>query len=596
MERMTLTGTRAKLPDADIVGIDLGTTNCAVSVFSADTVPTLLPIGKDGSFTVPSCVRWDGYNEEQEPIFTVGAEAYSERYKPNVVYSIKRLMGSGQKVSFHSTKEVVLGNQRTSREFLSTTPAMVSAQILKHLKERTAEFYREVDKCVITVPAYFDQRQIEDTLLAAKLSGWDCKQILKEPTSASYIYSQLGYATNGSVVIYDLGGGTFDVTHMNFLRRDSIPSKMLTYLKKQYGINIAETTADLNDQYFCRVLGTYGNVHLGGDDIDRAFGDMVIKEAGIEFSTEERETLYLRCEEFKKMGIDAMDAHIGEHRLRLSAGMLNSAVDAIFEQTMDLMRDIDMSDVKTIVLVGGSTKSKRLRENLQAAFPGVEISVVLDPDATVSLGAGSIAKAIAGNKSLMYADVLPLPIGILVDEKEVEVCIPRNTSMPYTVRKTYHTIHDNQEQITLHLYQGLSSKPENCTHLGRLTMTDIPIRPAGDTKVDVLFILTGQGTLKIRSCIEGTEREEELVIDNIFDVKEETPKAATPVQEEEDTLVARDDFERAFLGLAGENEEVLQLFRLRRQVPSLDISEDDKLLRMQEYEDEIATKVLGGLS
>lgn len=587
MEKMNLFAEQDK--SSAIVGIDLGTTNSAVAIYNAGTVPSLLPIGKDGKYTVPSCVRWDGYNENDEPIFTVGDEAYQERYHPNVIYSIKRMMGSGQKVSFHSPVVRVTGEKETRQEFLSTTPAYVSSLILNHLKYKVAEFYGPADKCVITVPAYFNQRQIEDTLEAAKLAGWDCKQILKEPTSASYIYSQLGHAETGSVLIYDLGGGTFDVTHMNFLRKDAIPKKMLTSLKRQYGIELDNTGADNNDQYFCRVLGTYGDMHLGGDDIDKVYGDMLKKEENLALSDVGEEQLYLACEAFKKSGVYGQDITIEGKQIHMTSSGLDKAVDVIFERTLRIMDEIDMSSVRTIVLVGGSTKSQRIRDNLANAFPHVEISAVLDPDATVALGAGSVAKAIAKDASLMYADVLPLPIGVLVDEKRVDVCIEKNTSMPHTSKKIYHTLHDNQSQITVHVYQGLSSNPKECTYLGRLTLTDIPKAPAGDVDVIVSFILTGQGRLKILSRIDGIDKEETLVIDNIFDVK-------TAPQEDSSVdyggLFPKDSFEEVFLAMAEGNDEVLAMFKDRRQLLKSSLGEAEKVEKVQQCEDAIVSKLL----
>lgn len=588
MEKMNLFGDQVS---NDIIGIDLGTTNSAVAVYNAGTVPTLLPIGENGKYTIPSCVRWDGYDENDQPIFTVGAEAYSVRYQPNVIYSIKRLMGSGEKVSFTSVEEERISASETKRKFLSTTPAYVSSIILKYMKDKVAEFYRPVDKCVITVPAYFNQRQIEDTLEAAKLAGLDCKQILKEPTSASYIYSQLGHAANGTVLIYDLGGGTFDVTHMNFLRRDAVPSKLLTSLKRQYGIVLENGNGlDATDQYFCRVLGTYGDINLGGDDIDKELGDYLIKKYNVEVNDEDKERIYLKCEEFKKSGIYGLDFTIGDNKIHITSEDLDVAVDKIFARTLRIMEDIDMSNVGTIVLVGGSTKSQRIRDNLSKAFPGVEISAVLDPDATVALGAGSVAKAIASNSDLMYADVLPLPIGVLVDEKRVDVCIPRNTSMPHTVSKQYHTIHDNQTQITVHVYQGLSSLPAECTYLGRLTLTDIPKAPAGEVDVQVSFVLTGQGRLRILSRIEGIDKEESLVIDNIFDVKDDGPTRTNPAEDSGDGLF--DDFERNFMPLAEGKEEIIQLFADRRKLAEAASTEEERLASLQVYEDIIVGKLM----
>lgn len=498
-----------QLGSCDIIGIDLGTTNSAVSVFTAGTVPTLLPIGKNGSPTVPSCVRWDGHDEGGEPIFTVGAAAYAERYKPNVIYSIKRMMGSGETVSFCSPDK---------GKSLEMTPAAVSGIILRHIKDKVAEFYAPITKCIITVPAYFNQRQMEDTIKAAELAGLECLQVLKEPTSASFIYSQLGYAQSGSVLIYDLGGGTFDATHMTFLRKDAVPKKMASSLKRQYGITLDNAGGDVTDQYYSRVIGTYGDMKLGGDDIDKMFGDRAIKEQKVELSESGREQVYLRCEAFKKRGIAGEDIVVEDKVIHLDVNMLNDCVDKIFDRTMKIIQDIDVSEVTSIVLVGGSTKSPRLRQDLQSAFPKLEISAVLDPDATVALGAGAVAKAVANRKDLEYSDVLPLPIGVLVNESSIDVCLQKNTSMPYSTNRTYYTLHDNQDRISVHVFQGLSTKPEKCTYLGRITVDGIPPKPAGDVCVMLSFILTGQGRLKVVSRVEGVDREEELVVDNIFTV------------------------------------------------------------------------------
>lgn len=575
---------------ANIMGIDLGTTNSAVSIFNAGTVPSLLPIGEGMSHTVPSCVRWDGWNDENEPIFTVGAEAYKERYKSNVVYSVKRIMGSGKTITLIDPNDQSVDDPRR----ITLTPAEVSAIILNHLAQRVEVLDHKITKCVITVPAYFNQRQINDTMEASRLAGLECLQILKEPTSASYIYSLLGYAQSGSVLIYDLGGGTFDVTHMNFLRRDSIPKSLLSSLQKQYGIKLSDIKgADSNDQYFCRVLGTYGDVNLGGDDIDKLAGDAIIARAGLtdKLTSEQKEEVYLRCEAFKKSGFAGEEFTIGGNTINLMYGDIDEAVDQIFDRTLKLMSDIDMSDVKTIVLVGGSTKSKHLRDNLAKAFPGVTISAVLDPDATVALGAGSVAKALASDKNVMYADVLPLPIGILVDQDHVEFCIAKNTPMPYVTSSTYYTMHDNQDTVTLHVYQGLSSKPEEDVYLGKLSIKGIPNAPAGEVSVGVGFMLTGQGRLKVTSVINGVRRDESLVIDNIFDVKDagQSGALATKGYEVEGyTLYPEDDFEECFLPMAVENLKVLSLFAKRRTAINSGSTEVASL------EDAIVAKLTGG--
>lgn len=538
----------------DIIGIDLGTTNSAVSVFSADTVPTILPIGKGGRLTIPSCVKWERPEMNGCKAWTVGADAYAERFMPDVVYSVKRMMGSGKKVRFT--------DRDNPDHHLDLTPAEVSSIILRYIKEQVAELYRPVEKCIITVPAYFDQRQMNDTIEAAKLAGLDCLQILKEPTSASFIYSLLGYAQSGAVLIYDLGGGTFDATHMTFLRKDAVPKKMATLLRKQYGIELDKTGGDVTDQYYSRVIGTWGDMQLGGDDIDKLFGDKAAKASGLDFNKEEMERLYLRCEEFKKNEASAMDVNINGKTVHLDNDTLNECVDAIFERTLKVIGDVDMSSVSTIVLVGGSTQSRRLQDNLQRTFPGKEISVVLDPDATVALGAGAVAKALSNKKSLNYSDVLPLPIGVLVNEKSVEVCLQKNTSMPYSATRTYCTVHDNQERVTVHVFQGLSANPDKCTYLGRVTVDGVPPKPAGEVSVKLTFVLTSEGRLKVISRVDGVDKEEELVVDNIF-----TSNASEEVQVKGGALAPEDDFETMVLDTAGDdNADIVAMLVERRSL------------------------------
>lgn len=544
MKKLDLNSHAGTVTASDIVGIDLGTTNSAVSVYSANTVPTILDIGKDGGYTVPSCVMWCGGDK-----FIVGVKAYEQRYKSNVCYSVKRIMGSDTPIILRTDD----GEQRTF------SPAEISAEILKELKRLVEEYYLPVDQCIITVPAYFNQRQIEDTLKAAKLAGWNCRQILKEPTSASYIYSMLGYAgSTGTRLIYDLGGGTFDATNVLFIRTDEIPSKMVSSLKRQYGIDFSNISGvDSTDQYICRVLGTYGDMNLGGDDIDKCLADLCIKRAGSpSLSREDKEKLILTCESFKRAGFNQQSTTIGGIEFSITQEDLKIATEQIFERTMDTLKDAYLGDVKSIVLVGGSTKSQFIRESLAERFPEVEISAVLDPDATVALGAGAVAKAVSNNGEMAYADVLPLPIGVLVNEESVDVCIPKNTSMPYMVSRNYYTLHDGQERVTIHVYQGLSTNPKEDTYLGKLTIDGIPNASAGDVIVKVNFILDGQGRLKITAIVDGVEKPVDLVIDNIFSVAER----GTGVKGEH-----FDEFEQCFMPLLENNEEAILLFEKRRK-------------------------------
>lgn len=549
-----------------IMGIDLGTTNSAVAVYTRGVVPALCPMGPNGKTTLQSCVRWDGGDK-----FTVGPEAYADRYKPNVCYSVKRLMGTDSVVQFKLD-----GNEAGMNSFLELTPAEVSAEILKALAARANEYYPGLYRCIITVPAYFNQRQIEDTIKASKLAGLECVQILKEPTSASYIYSELGYAQDGSILIYDLGGGTFDVTIMSFLRKASIPTKVVSALKRLYKIDVNSASDDSSSLYYCRVLGTYGDTKLGGDDIDDEIALRVWEAAGKpKVSLAAREELILRCEQFKKGKAAAQDLEVQGQIYHVTREDVKEATRVIFNRTLDILNSVSqeqLDQVKTIVLVGGSTKSEYIVEFLEDTFPGMEISRVLDPDATVALGAGAVAKDLQEGRGASYQDVLPLAIGILDNETTIDVCIPKNTAMPYSVSRVYHTIYDNQEAVSIDVYQGLSKNPDECVYLGKLRIDKLPPKPAGTLDITVSFLLSAQGRLKVTSCVEGISEMRELTIDSIFSVNNEEPDVCQSGEKFD-----RDDFEKTFAEFCSDNPRIAELLLKRRELLAAGSTEVDAI-------------------
>lgn len=534
-----------------IMGIDLGTTASAASVYTAGVVPRLCPLGDTQRTTMPSCVRWEGGDK-----FTVGVEAYNTRYTPSTVYSVKRLMGSDEVVT--------LTNPNDSHDKRTFTPAEISAKILSALVDMVHEVYPGINRCVITVPAYFSQRQIEDTIKASEIAGLDCVQLLKEPTSASYVYSNLGYVKDGSALIYDLGGGTFDATVLSFLKKSSISAKMKSSLKKMYDIDVDSIrTGDDNGLYFCRVLGTYGDTRLGGDDVDREMATQVAKQLGDKsISKQNFEKLVLRCEQFKKQNIFGMDWDCAGTMVKLTRSDLEHAIRAVFNRTLDIINTIPLEQlqaVKTIVLVGGSTKSDYLVDLIKEAFPDKEVSRVLDPDATVALGAGAVAKDLQQGKGAAYRDVLPMGIGILDRETTIDFCINKNTEMPYSTSRIYYTMEDNQEALSLMIYQGLSTDPAKCGFLGRIRIAGLPRREAGKVQVRVSFLLSAQGRLKITASLVGeSDSEHELIIDSLFSVTEKDNVAASKEQ-------AFDSFEEGIKGLYEDRADIVALVNKRRE-------------------------------
>ena len=547
LKKMSLTTETKK-----IFGIDLGTTNSAIALRTASTVPTLIPLGK--KTTLPSCVMWENGQ------FIVGEEAYAKRYQSNVIYSVKRLMGSNKTITLVDGEKSI-----------SLTPAEVSSHILTELCKRASVYYDNVKDVVITVPAYFNQKQIEDTLKAGELAGLTIHHILKEPTSAGYVYSNIDSAESGEQVIYDLGGGTFDVTHSVLIRKTPEVQQTTNYLESYYDIKINTEDSDKSDKYYSRVLGTYGDMHLGGDDIDTALANRLLSKEGItkqDIGEEDFEKLVLECEKFKKSDIFGFEFTIAGKTFHMNQELLKEATREIYEKTLTIMQpllsNIKSNNIKSIILVGGSTKSKYIREWLASEFPMATVVCSLNPDETVAQGAASVGYDIAGGIPFKFQDVLPLAIGVLVDETTISTCLPTNTSIPYSTSKVYTTLYDNQQVLEVKLYQGLSTNPNDCTFLGTIRIENLPPAPKGELDIVIDFILAVNGRLRVQATIGDLTKD--IEIENIFSVKN--------AEQEKDT------FKDTFLSLAisTNNEKVIQLFEKREKA-----SEEEK----EEIESEI---------
>lgn len=541
MKKLNLNNNVSQEMEIPCIGIDLGTTNSAVSVLDNTRIPRVLPIGEDGSPTVPSCVLWE------DGKWIVGQEAYKQRYKKNCCYSVKRLMGSDTEIVLYDEK-----NHAT----LKTNPIEVSSKILKYMASRVNEMYGKCRKCVITVPAYFSQRQIEDTIKAATLAELDCIQILKEPTAAAYIYSNLEDTAGGDIVIYDLGGGTFDVTHLSLVKKDSVPAKMYQTLNKLYGIKEPEHSEDNTEKFYSRVIGTYGDMMLGGDDIDALTVEYAT--GGVKLKDELRQRLLLSAELIKKVGAFGQTIEFDGKSYQITRSHLVKATGVVYEKTHRIMSEIDMSRVDRIVLVGGSTKSQLIRDYLHRDYPNVQIVHTLNPDETVAQGAGALGGDILGKNQLPYQDVLPLPIGIMVNYNEVDVCLQKNTSIPFSVTRSFVTIEDEQENVSLNVFQGISSNPAECAYLGTARISNIPKKPKGEVVVYVTFTISMQGRLVVTANVDGTDLSVEFVVDNIFSVETQPNK-----QVGNDSFVCEDDFEEAFFEILKEADKVELLLERR---------------------------------
>ena len=483
-------------------GIDLGTTNSCISIFKEGSLPEVIPM-RNGKSTLPSCVKYLG--KGLKPI--VGLEAYEERDKESVVYSVKKLMGSGQKV------EVVAENG----DKLFLEPYEVSAEILKALVENISDRYTVVKDVVITVPADFNNIQIEDTLKAAKLADLNVLQILREPTAGS-LALRLEDKLEGDFLVYDLGGGTFDVSLIN-LSSSNVSEDVEDSFGGLYDFGDEETetepsstSKDLSSIYV--VKATRGDVNLGGDDLDDIMLKIVLdrlKKEGVQIwamPDSYKEKLKLRLEKQKKAGIEQVykmpieykptRGRVVDREVFVVPNDFYMATLEIFNKTKvhidSLLKDYG-TNIKGIVTIGGSTKNPLIKELLATTY-GIKVYDGLNPDEAVSLGAAVQASNLKfGGSNISVLDVISHGIGVLADGV-VENIIPRDTTVPTSSTKFFGTNRDDQEQIDVHVFSGNSRIKEECVYLGTLSINNIPKGKAGEVYVKVNLSIDSSGSLE----------------------------------------------------------------------------------------------------
>ena len=464
-----------------IIGIDLGTTNSCVSVYEGGEGKVI--VNADGERTTPSVVAF------KDGEINVGGVAKRQSVvNPDTVSSIKRLMGTNKKV------------KANGREY---TPEEISAMILSDLK-KTAEAYlgEEVTRAVITVPAYFNDSQRQATKNAGKIAGLEVERIINEPTAAALAYGLDKQDETQTVLVYDLGGGTFDVSIL-----------------------------DLGDGVF-EVRSTSGNNKLGGDDFDQRVIDYIVedieKEHGIDLSKDKMAMQRIKdeAEKAKKTLSTATKATISlpfiangvSYETNLTRAKFEELIDDLLESTMEPVRKalkdakLKASDIDKVLLVGGSTRIPKVQELVKKEL-GKEPSKGVNPDEVVAMGAAIQGGVLVGDVSdIVLLDVTPLSLGLETLGGVFTVLIPRNTTIPTSKSQVFSTAADNQPAVDIHVLQGERSMAADNKTLGRFQLANIPPAPRGVPQIEVTFDIDANGIVNVRAKDLGTNKEQSITI------------------------------------------------------------------------------------
>jgi len=498
-----------------IIGIDLGTTNSCVAVMDGGK-PRVIE-NSEGDRTTPSIVA---YTKDDEVLVGQSAKRQAVTNPQNTVYAVKRLIGRrfeddvvkrDMKMVPYKIVGAENGDAWVEVKGTPKAPPEISARVLMKMKKTAEDFLGEpVTEAVVTVPAYFNDSQRQATKDSGRIAGLEVKRIINEPTAAALAYGMDKRRGDSKIAVYDLGGGTFDISIIEI--------------------------AEVDGEHQFEVLSTNGDTFLGGEDFDMRIIDYVAdefeKESGIDLhndplalqrlkETAEKAKIELSSSQQTEINLPYVtaDASGPKHlNMTLTRAKLESLIEDLIQRTVEpckvALKDAKLtaSDISDVILVGGQTRMPKVQEMVQGIF-GQEPRKDVNPDEAVAVGAAIQAGVLAGDvKDVLLLDVTPLSLGIETLGGVMTKLIEKNTTIPTKASQVFSTAEDNQSAVTVHVLQGERDVASANKSLGRFDLADIPNAPRGVPQVEVSFDIDANGILNVSAKDKATGKEQSIII------------------------------------------------------------------------------------